>query len=498
MAKNIIQLDLEASTEFQNIFKSDVMGRYVRPARTPHYIFDTTILLNVGTAVYAFSIENQNTTEVMHYVIYTTGILRIYDEQFILQFTTSISAESAAGFPQAAIGSFTHAVVNNQLIINSEYLSAPIYGVVGGGVIPAVKVASINPDTSAIDLLPGGVASFGDRIVYSYINQIFISDPGTEPRTIVAENTISFGGKVLDMFQAGPNGLFYVFTTAGLYTLPADGLAGQQSYAGFITSSKDYEATQLHNVAYSKNAIFGLLDNGVWDVNNSKNIELIKWRRGRGLSQTVGNFTDFRYGRIYTYENGFICQIGTTILMIDIVNKYSSWINNTNDSTTQLVGVLKTRDGKNIFCATDAVWELIGNSGNLSGVDVDYNNAAFFGTCATNILTPPAASPVIREITVGLDNNGKQVQTYVRGTTSANTTGNTIIGANATNVFGSEPLWDTAGLVYSEAKFRSTRNRMAVRGDNLDFEMKVTGANARISSDVQIVLLGQGTDRPSI
>lgn len=492
MAKNIIQLDLEASTEFQNIFKSDVLGRYVRPARTPHYIFDTT-LLTVGTAVYAFSVENQNTTEVMHYVIYTTGILRIYDEQFVLQFTTNISAESVAGFPVAAIGSFSHAVVNGQLIINSEYLATPIYGVVGGGVIPAVKVASINPDTAAVDLSPGGVAVFGDRIVYSYINQIFISDPGTEPRTIVAQNTISFGGKVLDMFQAGPNGLFYVFTTVGLYTLPADGLAGQQSYAGFITSSKDYEATQLHNAAYSKNTIFGLLDSGVWDANNSTHIELIKWRRGRGLSQTVGNFSDFRYGRIYSYENGFVCQIGTSILMLDIVNKYSSWINNTNDSNTILVGVLKTRDGKNIFCSTDAVWELIGNTGNLFDVDVDYNNATFFGTCATNILTPPAASPVIREVTVGLDNNGKQVQTYVRGTTLSNTTGNTIIGATADT-----SLWDTAGLVYCEAKFRSSRNRLAVRGDNLDFEMKVTGALARISSNVQIVLNGQGTERPSI
>jgi hypothetical protein len=491
MAKNIIQLDLEASTEFQNIFKSDVLGRFVRPARCAHALF-----INSGTgatAVYAFSIENQNTTEVMHYVIYNNGLLAIYDEEFVLQFSRVISAESTAGFPEAAIGSFTHAVVNNQLIINSEYLSAPIYGVVGGGVIAAVKVASINPDTSALDLLPGGVAVFGDRMVYSYYNQIFISDPGTEPRTIVAENTISFGGKVLDMFQAGPNGLFYVFTTAGLYTLPADGLAGQQSYAGFITSSKDYEATQLHNAAYSKNTIFGLLDNGVWDVNNSVNIEFIKWRRGRGLSQTVGNFTDFRYGRMYTYENGFICQIGNSILIIDIVNKFSSWINNINDGGTSLVGVLKTRDGKSIFCATDAVFELVGNSGNLTGVDVDYNSSTFFGTCATNILTPPAASPVIREITVGLDNNGKQVQTYIRGTTSTNTTGNTIIGATA-----DVSLWDTASLVYSEAKFRSSRNRIAVRGDNLDFEMKVTGANARISSNVQIVLNGQGTDRPSI
>ena len=490
MAKNNINLDLEASTEFQNIFKNDVMGRFVRPARTAHALLDTA---NIGSAVYAFSIENQNTTEVMHYIIYNTGLLAIYDEEFVLQFSRTISAESSAGFPEAAIGSFSHAVVNNQLIINSEFLSSPIYGVVGGGVIPAVKVASINPDTSALDPLPGGVAVFGDRMVYSYFNQIFISDPGTEPRTIVAENTISFGGKVLDMFQAGPNGLFYVFTTAGLYTLPADGLAGQQSYAGFITSSKDYEATQLRNVAYSKNTIFGLLDNGVWDINNSQNIEFIKWRRGRGITQVVGNFTDLRYGRIYTYENGFVCQIGNSILMIDIVNKFSSWINSINDASQSLVGVLKTRDGKSIFCSTDAVWELVGNTGNLTGVDVDYNSSAFFGTCATNVLTPPAASPVIREITVGLDNNGKAVQTYVRGTTLSNTTGNTIIGATADT-----SLWDTASLVYSEAKFRSSRNRLAVRGDNLDFEMKVTGANARISSNVEIVLNGQGIDRPSI
>lgn len=483
MAKNIIPIDLETSTEWQNVFKNDVMGRYVRPGRRAH---SGLFLSNVDSkAAYAFSIESQNTTEVYHYVIYVSGRLDIFDEEFILIFTTNISAESTAGFPDVAIGSFSHAISNNQLIINSEYLAAPIYGVIGGGVIPAVKVDSINPDTSAVDLLPGGVASFGDRIVYSYINQIFISDPGTEPRTIVAENTISFGGKVLDMFQAGPNGLFYVFTTAGLYTLPADGLAGQQSYAGFITSSKDYEATQLRNAAYSKNAIFGLLDNGVWDVNNSVNIEFIKWRRGRGLSQTVGNFTDLRYGRIYTFENGFICQFESSILMIDIVNKFSSWVCNSSTANDQLVGVLKTRDGKNIFCSTNAAWEFIGN-------DIDFDGT-FKGTAATNILTPPAASPVIREITIGADNNGLGVQTYIRGGTMSNVTGNTILGP----IIGTS-LWNAANLVYSEAKFRSSRNRLAVRGDNLDLEIAVNGALSRIDSTVQITLNGQGTERPSI
>lgn len=490
MAKNSVNISLESSTEFQNVFKNDVMGRYVRQARTAHALFISATTY----PVYAFSIENQNTTEVMHYIIYNTGLLSIYDEEFVLQFSANISAESNSGFPDAAVGSFSHAVVSGQLIINSEYLSAPIYGVVGGGVIAAVKVASINPDTSAIDLLPGGVAVFGDRMVYSYFNTIFISDPGTEVRTIVAQNTISFGGKVLDMFQAGPNGLFYVITTVGLYTLPADGLAGQQSYAGFITSNKLYEGTQLHNVAYSKNTIFGLFDNGVYDINSNSYIELIKWRRGRGLSLTVGNFRDLRYGRIYAYENGFVCQIGSSLLMLDITNSYTTWVNSVQDNNSTLVGVLKTRDGKSIFCNTDGVYEFTGNSGNFTGVDVDYNNQSFSGTCATNVLTPPNASPVIREITIGADNNGKATQTYVRGTVLSNTTGNTILNGATADV----SLWDTASLVYSEAKFRSSRNRLAVRGDNLDFEMKVVGANARISSDVLITLNGQGTDRPNI
>ena len=304
------------------------------------------------------------------------------------------------------------------------------------------------------------------------------------------------------MFQAGPNGLFYVFTTSGLYTLPADGLAGQQSYSGFITRVRDYESTQLRNAAYSKGVIFGLVDNGVWDINNSKNIELIKYRRGRKLSNTVGNFIDFRYGRIFEYENGFIIAIGGSTMLIDIVNGFSSWIYSYNLATKQdeqVVGVLKTRDGKSIFASVNGVWEFLGkaaviNSSTMAtSVDADYSGQPVWGVACQQLETPPELSPVVRQITVSSDNHGHQLKTYIRKSEGTSTTPGALSGA----VIGTS-LWDESGLLWGERKMRSVRQQRAVRGDSLDFEFAVQGPLYRVNPSIDIVFNGQGITRTSI
>lgn len=501
MPKNSVSVSLDEGSEYHNIFKNDSLGMFVRPSRTAHF---TTHEFPAGTQkiIYGFSLESQNTTEVWHYIIFDSGILVCYNEEFQEIWRLSIAAESANGLPDASIGSFTHAVSYNQFIINSEYLTGPIYGYVGGGAILASKVASINPDTTALELLPGGVATFGDRIVYSYYNQIFINDPGVDPRTIVAENAIAFEGKVLDMFQAGPQGNFYVITTESVYVLPADGLAGQQSYSGFISRIRNYEGTQLRNCGYSKGTIFGLVDNGVWDINNSINIEMIKYRRARKISNNVGNFLDFRYGRMYSYENGFIISLGGTSLLIDLVNKFSTWIysyNLSSKGSEEIVGVLKTRDGKSIFASQNGVWEFSGNTAVTNSstmtatTDADYSGQTVWGIACKQVETPPELSPVVRQIITSSDNHGRLIKTYIRKSEGSTTTPGALSGA----VIGTD-LWDTSGLLYGERKMRSVRHQRAVRGDSLDMEVAMQGPMSRINKDVSIGTNGQGVDRPSI
>lgn len=512
MATQKVPISLEDNTEFHNIFKNDVMGRYVRPVRTAHHSLsafpsgNTYGQANATKIVYAFSIESSITTEVYHYVVYNNGVLYCYNEEFQELWRLTISVNSSNGLPDASSGSFSHAVYQNQFVLNSEFLSGPVFGFVGGGVILATKVDSLNPDTTALDLLPGGVAVFGDRFVYSYQNQILISDPEAA-RTITAANVISFEGKVLDMFQAGPNGNFYVCTTNGIYVLPADGLTGQQSYAGFISHIRDYEGTQLRNMAYSKGTIFGLVDNGVWDVNNSENIELVKNRRSRYISKAVGNFIDMRYGRIFSYENGFIISVGNTSLLVDIVNKFSTWITTATSNYTQMVedsivGVLKTRDGKSIFASPTAIWEFSGNiaindSLNMytnPNCDYNYSGSNVIGIACKQLETPPDASPVIREMTVSADNHNFSIKTYIKNSIISTTT----LGALGGVIIGTS-LWDNSGSIYfKERNMRSSRHKRAVRGDSLDIEVGVEGALSRLNSNVTIVLNGQGNDRPSI
>lgn len=125
-----------------------------------------------------FSLESQNTGEVCHYLflqdVPTLHVqMHMVDEEFNL-----LDTYSCGVMPRSP--RITCAQQLGHILINGPSMHAPLYGIACGGVITAVKVASINPDTTAIEIPRGICSAWGDRVVIAQGNLVFVSDPGGE------------------------------------------------------------------------------------------------------------------------------------------------------------------------------------------------------------------------------------------------------------------------------------------------------------------------------
>jgi len=190
-----------------------------------------------------FSLEAPNTQEVWHYVFLqstTTRVVTLYvcDEEFNVIYTYVVGQTQ-----QNPV--ITYAVQNDQLMINSPHFRQALYGILGGGVKLAEKVASVNVNTTAIDIPLGFCTTFADRIVVASGSNLYINDPGVEIRTFVAENAIYVPGTIYDVFQ-GDDGL-YVFTADGVYVMPADALSQGQVAVPFVVRVAAYNAFDYRN-----------------------------------------------------------------------------------------------------------------------------------------------------------------------------------------------------------------------------------------------------------
>ncbi len=171
--------------------------------------------------VAGFTVESPFTTEPWHYLFEqatATGLvtLRVVTEEFVEVQNYSL------GFMQND-PVITYAVQNGQLMVNSPSLPAPLYGLVGGGLVMAVKTPSLETDTTTLEIPNGHICTFGDRMPIAQGNIVFFNDPGSDPRTYVAENAQPFPGVIYDMVQ-GTDGALYVFTSKDVHVIPRDAL----------------------------------------------------------------------------------------------------------------------------------------------------------------------------------------------------------------------------------------------------------------------------------
>lgn len=459
--------------------------------------------------LYGFSTESANSGEVFHYLFTKDqyGVLNswVYDGQFICRGYSSVGVLTADLEPMSV------AINYNQIVVNSSSMPYPLWGFIGGTLTKAEKVDSINPDTPALTLFPGRVCSFADRFVWSYANQIIFNDPGTEPRTITGNNAISFGGTVLDIFQAGQGGNLIVVCTDATYTIPPDGLNGYQ-FQGVISRIPGYQGAIPNNAATSRGTTVGLVKEGVVDIASMQKRSLSSYRTRRYLSSPVdpGASGDYRSGSIIGTDDNFIIRVNNKTCIIDLDSGIATWyyipqalynlyINTYDSPNFAFIGALRDSNGKNVYIAERGIIEFMGNTDWLdtptSLTPTPPSNVNIYASICLKVPSDPQLSPVIREISMYGDRAGFQTVSYVRSSAQSAPSPNqqraVVIGTN---------IWDpvnTSGQEILERELRSRRHQRAIRADSPDVELSWTGGNVKIGESFDLVTKGIGKNRPS-
>lgn len=436
-----------------------------------------------GTSyVAAFSVPSPNTTEVWHHLFEQTtasGLvtLRVYTEEFFELFSVSLGV-----MQQNPV--ITWAQVQRQLMVNSPAFTGPLYGLVGGGLITGVKkTSSINEDTTALDLMAGHIAQFGDRIAIAAGAICYFNDPGLDPRTFVVENAVEPGGAIYDMFQ-GPDNGFYFFTSTGAYTMPVDALGQGQEVRGAIFPIPGVITSRPRNAAASVGAVAVLQKDHLLILPNTK-IPLFPQRRGV-FSQVVEVDDLRKTGEVYPSPDGFWIGFGTSrsgFCRVNVLDGTVSWVD-AQGATFKLAGVLTSRDGEALPVTTANVLQFFSR-----GPTDPYSGIGVVGVAAGDIKTAADDNPVVRHVTVAADNVGAAVAVAVDGEQDA---GTTKVRATSDNIIGTTS-WGTVPLVGRAT--RSTRLSLKKRSSAPLLEVKVVGADFALRREVDVELKGQGRGR---
>lgn len=433
-----------------------------------------------------FSVESSFTTEVWHHLFEqnTTTLettMRVYTEDFLEMFTQDLGALDANPI-------ITHAVYNNQVMVNSPSFSGPLYGLVGGGIIPAVKTESINPDTTALEIPQGHVCSFGDRMPIAQGNIVYFNDPGVDPRTYVAQNALPLSGTIYDMFQ-GDDGALYMFTSAGVFFMAQDALGKGQRVEGFIGSIPGLQTTKPRNAAASNGVVAVLQKTGIVILGGrTQTIDIAPYKGPRYVAKTV-DVDDYRIsGEIHPTAEGFIIAFrGQNGFFLDfnLRDGYRSYIWNPSSLTDyKVIGTLRSKENSTVIVCEDKVVMYCGNKEYL----IPAKNGVR-GVAAIEVDMPEGQEMLARHLVLSSDNIGQTVfarvgHKYVNDTCPAKPE-DTTIGTTE---------WDALEK-YNGRRLRSTRVSLAERMSNVAIEVALAGPRRRIEPGVDLQVKGQGRKR---
>lgn len=429
--------------------------------------------------VAGFSVESSSTTETFHYLFLrntTTadGYVHVTTEEF-----RDIAVLHLGSLPERPI--ITYAFQNQQILINGPGL-APLYAIVGGGITRAVKVESVNPSTTAIEIPSGICCAFGDRIAIAQGNTIYFNDAGTEIRTYVGENGVSLSGTIYDIFQ-GPGGALISVTSDGIYALPSDALGQGQIVFGFFSKISGYQASNYRNATASRNRVFTLLQHGLGLVTDEiVGIPLTSYRHKRFYTEYVGPGAagDYRSGSIWKSERGVLVNTQGKVCQFDYDSQKTSWIYANSD--IELVGIGRSRDGVDLWITPERVLEQIGNA-EFDGYEVK-------GFACGIVPTDPSDSLVVRAVTTISDNVGQDQYAYLGGRDKS---AETPPPSRAANVIGTD-VW-SASAAYVGQEERSRRHLFAERLDEIAIEVGAEGSGARLGV-IDVLTKGKSSKRP--
>lgn len=428
----------------------------------------------------AFSLLSPSTGEPWHYLFEqatATNVvtLRVYTEEFVEVFSYLVGVTQADPV-------ITHAMVNRQLMVNSPAFSAPLYGLPGGGLITALKVASEIEDTTALDIPTGHTCAFGDRIPVASGSTLFFNDPGTDPRTYVAENAVALAGPVFDLFQ-GDNGALWLFTSAGVFTLPADALGQGQIVQAFISRIPGLATSRPRNACSTPLGV-AVLDRDSVGIVGGPRVTIGGYQGRRKLSRVIEQEDLRQFGELHPTGDGVLIGFRSSRgFFIDVNFRTATATYVYATDPLNLVGTLWTRDGELLHVLADRVV-----SQAVTGT-LDVDGSAVKGTVCGRLLQGPQDNPLVRRLTVSAANPGAQVNAAVSGNTD---TGNTTTTDDDT-VIGTS-VWAASGAMRGLTT-RSMRLTLNVRTTEPNAEVQVQGGGRRFTSRVDLELGGVGRTR---
>lgn len=456
--------------------------------RTPDGIRTRKGLVSVKTPtasttyVAGFTVESPNTTEPWHYLFEQDDAagavtLRVYTEEFVELYSFSLGVMQRD--PVITCGT-----AQKQLMINSPSFSAPVYGVIGGGVITAQKTDSTNEDTTALDIPAGHICSFGDRLAIAGGDTVYFNDPGLDPRSFVVENATDFGaGAIYDIFQ-GPDGALYVFCSGGAFSLAADALGQGQDVRGFISRIAGVEVSRPRNAVASAGRVVVLRRDGVQVLGGPK--IPIGIRGGRRYLSRVTDADDLRLaGELFAVPGGVLVGFRGRRgfwAHVDLASETVSFV--TGQSTSfNVVGTLRSRDGDPLMVLNNRIVVMAGRA--------DFDSKAVMGIARGRIEVPENDRPTIRRVTIAAGNVGQETSAAIDGVPASVT--KTTLARTADTVIGTS-LW-SASRTLAGRNTRTTRHSFAVKATAPWVELRIDGGDVPVDVTADVEITGQGRDR---
>jgi hypothetical protein len=439
------------------------------------------------TFVAGFSIESASTSEVWHYLFeqHSTSLevtLRVFTEEWVEMFNLPMGV-----LPKNPVISWGQNT--GQLMVHSPAFSSALWGIPGGGLISAVKQDSINPDTTAIDIPRGHISSFGDRFAIAQGNVIYFNDPpgaanSYEVRTFVGlSNAIALPGAVFDLIQ-GPDGALYIFTSAGVFTLPADATGQGQSVAGWLQKIPGIETVQSGNACAIASGVAVLQRDHVVLLPTGRVIPITN-RSTRYIYSGVVRVDDLRIGgRLLQTDSGFAVSFpGFREFMfhVDLNGPepfVSAWTTN-GTLVIEPVATLQGRDGETLYVMPNQVARpFVRYTANTSVDDV-------IGVASGAVQMPADAGPVIRRMFAVADNLNGIIAGLVDDGYN-----NTTVPAKTTDAIIGTGLWGTANVF--QRKQKNVRMNFNVRASQPQVQVLVQGSHRTIGASIELEAAGQG------
>lgn len=445
--------------------------------------------------VAGFSIQNPYTLEVWHYTLDlksdgTQLRIRIADEQFTTFQTFSFGIDVD---PRGV----SHAVVEGMIAVCSPDFPT-LFGLVGTGLVRAIKVTSDNPATTAIDVPQGICSAWCNRIVIASGPSLFVSDPvavtGGDIRTFVAENQNNRPAPVFGIHE-GAGGQLVVLTGAGVYGLDASAAA-----VGIVGSNGTDWRMLNHHQCYSfdsscnvRGRIYALTKRGYMLVDIENNVEelLDDPMQARAYGPRIAS-VDYRTSRMIGADDGPLVALGDACSVHDLAQQLRSWWTQPIAATFRVRGILRDVDGNPLLLCEDGVYIVDGN--------FDGNQALGAGTTSQpngilhgEVPGAPSDNRTVREVQVSAALGGVgSIVAAVRGDPQ---TATPVADARA-YVIGTN-TWADTGLIAEPAPMASRRLQFNLNSDDVGIEVGAQYANTRLLGLIDVDYSASAPKRPT-